>query len=213
MIIKLNVIMKRNYLWLMLCSLALTSCEFDDNGDASLSPIGWFIIIGFIVALICTAISSEKTKKKSTENLAKSGLSFADFKNVGMYAGGHPSLNDSIKNVFAFKKEDKLIFYTEKIEGVEMPEIIPNSDIPINDITDIKLEDATTIENKITVGRLLLTGVFAFAWKKKKKNEIASVTIYWSMGKFNQETIFIFEGKNAFQKANTARNELMKMCS
>lgn len=213
MTINLNIIMRRNYLLLLLCLFALTSCEYDDNGDASLSPIGWFIIIGFIVALICTAISSNKTKKKSTENLAKNGLSFADFKNVGMYAGGHPSLNDSIKNVFALKKEDKLIFYIEKIEGVEMPEIIPNSEIPIKDITDIKLEDSSSIEHRITLGRLILVGVFAFAWKKKKKNEIASVTIYWSMGKFNQETIFIFEGKDAMQKANTARNELMKMCS
>ena len=197
----------------MLCALSLTSCDFNDDGSASISSYGWIIIIVIVIALIWGIISSNKTQKEAKEELAKKGISFSDFKSVGMYAGGHPSLNESIKNVYVFKKDDTLLFYTQQVEGMDIPNLIQNSGIPINDISDIKLEDASSIEHRITVGRLLLVGIFAFAWKKKKKNEIAFVNIVWNKGKFQQETTFMFEGKDALQKANTARNELMKLCS
>lgn len=59
---------------------------------------------------------------------------------------------------------------------------------------------------------MILVGVFAFAWKKKKKNEIAFVEIDWKKGKFNNETMFCFEGENAVQRANKARNGIIKFC-
>jgi hypothetical protein len=67
------------------------------------------------------------------------------------------------------------------------------------------------MEKRITLGRVLLVGIFALAWRKKKKNELAFVTIEWKE-KFENSTIFSFEGQEAMQKANTARNELIKMC-
>ena len=57
----------------------------------------------------------------------------------------------------------------------------------------------------------MLTGVFAFAWKKKTKHELAYITIYWNDGKFDHETIFEFEGRNAMTRANSSRNKLINL--
>ena len=85
--------------------------------------------------------------------------------------------------------------------------------IVIENIKNITVEDASSIEKKITVGRLLLVGVFALAWRKKKTNELAFVVTEWNDGKFDHSTTFSFEGKEAMTKANTARNSLIKMCN
>ena len=57
---------------------------------------------------------------------------------------------------------------------------------------------------------MLLVGVFALAWKKKKKNEEAFLNINWTDGKYEHETLFQFEDKGAFQEANKVRNSLIK---
>lgn len=204
--------MKKYYLIFGLLCYILQSCDFDEQGGASLNGFGWFLIIVFIFFFAIIIIDGNKKHAKSEKQLAEMGLNFSDFKNLGMYVGGHPSLNESIKNVYALKEKDKIVLYTQVIAGYEMPKLVPNSDIDIDSIKDIKLEDASSIENKITLGRLLLVGIFAFAWKKKKKNEIAFVTVTWSKGKFEQNTTFMFEGKDALQNANTARNQLMEIC-
>ena len=48
--------------------------------------------------------------------------------------------------------------------------------------------------------------------EKKKKNEIAFVVINWNDGRFDHATTFSFDGKDAMQLANTARNNLISMC-
>lgn len=205
-------VMKRFFCCAFLCYLLFTSCEFHDDGSASLTPLGWVVIIFIVLFIIWAIIDGNRQHKKAEEILTNMGISFSDFKSVGMYVGGHPSINESKKGVYAFKKDDNLILYTQKAPGMEMPELIENSEIPIKDIKDIKLEDASSIEHRITVGRLILVGIFAFAWKKKKKNEVAFVSIVWTKGKFEQGTTFMFEGKDAFQQANTSRNKLMELC-
>ena len=56
---------------------------------------------------------------------------------------------------------------------------------------------------------IFLVGIFALGWRKKKKNELAFLIIEWKKGKFENSTIFSFEGKEAFQNANTSRNKLI----
>ena len=203
--------MKKYYLIFGLLCYILQSCDFDEQGGASLNGFGWFLIIVFIFFFAIIIIDGNKKHAKSEKQLAEMGLKFSDCKSVGMYVGGHPALKESIKNVYALKEKDKIVLYTQVIAGYEMPKLIPNSEIDIESIKDIKLEDASSIENKITLGRLLLVGIFAFAWKKKKKNETAFVTVTWSKGKFEQNTTFMFEAKDALQNANTARNQLMEL--
>lgn len=93
-----------------------------------------------------------------------------------------------------------------------MPDRIFDAEIPIEAVSDITIEDASSIEKKITVGRIFLVGIFALGWRKKKKNELAFLVIEWKKGKFEHFTTFSFEGKEAFQNANTARNKLISYC-
>ena len=76
-------------------------------------------------------------------------------------------------------------------------------------IKEVTLEDQSTIENRITVGRMLLVGPLAFAWKKKEKIESAYLILDWNDGTFNHKTLFEFTGSSSMQKANTARNKLI----
>lgn len=207
--------MKRNIvLSLLMCAtFLLESCDIDESGNATVTPFGLVVIIFAIVGFVILGLRTEQDKKDANEILTKKGTSRDAFKSVGMYAGGHPSINDSKKYVYAFKEGDSISLYTEEVPDVSLPKKIEGSEMLIESITDIKVEDSTTVERRITLGRMLLVGVFAFAWKKKKKDESAFVTITWSKGKFEQNTTFMFEGKNAYMRANVARNNLINMCS
>jgi hypothetical protein len=173
---------------------------------------GWLIIVTFIVLIAITIIDGNKKKKKAEIELSKKGLNFSDFKCLGMYASGHPLIDNSRDNVYVKREGDDIVLYTEDMPDASMPVEIKDSNIPIQDITAIKVEDASTVEKKVTLGRMVLVGIFALAWKKKKKNEMAFVNIVWKKGKFENDTTFMFQGKDAAQKANKARNELIKMC-
>jgi hypothetical protein len=173
---------------------------------------GWLIIVAFIVLLAITIIDGNKKKKKAEIELSKKGLKFSDFKRLGMYAGGHPSIDDSRDSVYGKKEGSDIVLYTEDVPDASMPVEIKGSNIPICNITAIQVEDASTVEKKVTLGRMVLVGIFALAWKKKKKNEMAFVNIVWKKGKFENDTTFMFQGKDAAQKANKARNELIKIC-
>lgn len=202
--------MKKYYL---LCLVPLLqSCVENANGEFSLSPFGWVILVGFIIFFLVMVILSSSEHDKSVAELKAEGLNFSDFKQIGMYAGGHPELNTSINNVSIRKVGNEIVFFKSKMYGFDKPEQIENANIPVESISDVKLEDASTIERHIGLGRLALVGIFAFAWKKKKKNEVAFLDIVWKKGRFGHDTIFMFQGHNALIMANTTRNDLIKMC-
>ena len=75
--------------------------------------------------------------------------------------------------------------------------------IPCDKVLNVNVLDSSTIENKITLGRVLLVGVFALAWKKNKKKEMYFLEIEWNDGGFDHN-------KQNQQRANTARNALIK---
>ncbi len=91
---------------------------------------------------------------------------------------------------------------------MKMPLIL--GEIPSINIKNILVEDQSTVERRVTLGRMLLVGIFAFAWSKRQKNELAYLIFEWSDGRFEHETIFEFEGRDAMVKANTARNGVIK---
>ena len=200
--------MKKTISFLFLI-LTLSSCTFDDYGNASIAPWFWWALGIFVVFMIIAVISGNNNMKRVEDNLKKQGLNVKSFKKCGTYVGGHPNLDKTIEGI-AIRKNDKLLKIYEFPNELNMPKFKAN--IPIDSILEIKVEDASSIEKRLTVGRLLLVGVFAFAWKKKKKNELAFVTIKWKE-KFEHNTVFSFEGKEAMQKANTARNQLVRLYS
>ena len=165
--------MKKPISFLILIS-TLSSCTFDDYGNASIAPWFWWALGIFVVLMIIAGISGNNDMKRVQDNLKKQGLNVNSFKKCGTYVGGHPNLYKTIEGI-AIRKNEKLLKIYEFPNQLKMPIIRAN--ISIESISDIKVEDASSIEKRLTVGRLLLVGVFAFAWKKKKKNELAFVTI------------------------------------
>lgn len=195
--------MKKLLLFTM--SLIFISCDIDEQGNTS-NGLGYFILIA-VIAFVIYGITSTNNYNKTIKD---SGIDLSLYKKVGKYIGGHPEINESVDNVCILKYEGKLLLFI--LNPFKLPVVIPNSGISIADIDDITVNDASEIEHKITIGRIFLVGIFALGLRKKKKHEMAFVVIDWHKGKFNNSTTFYFEGKYAMNKANTARNELIKMC-
>lgn len=192
------------------CACFLAGCALDDNNDFYITEEGKAVIVFLLAMLAYVMIAGKKMSKQVIRQLDEQGLTSADFIECGTYVSGHPALNENIKDVWALVKGGQLRLYTTVNPEYAMPANIAGGSIAADDISDIRLEDSTTIERRITLGRMLLVGLFALAWRKKKKNELAFVSVIWSYGKFPQETIFMFEGKQALDKANTSRNRLMR---
>lgn len=147
------------------------------------------------------------------ETLKFKGIDFSSRINLGTYINGHPDLDDMITHVFSFTHENSLILYAKQYKNsanIETAYFACLAEIPFENITDITIEDNSSIEQKVTLGRVLLVGVFALAWKKDKKKQQAFVNIQWTDGKFQHQTLFRFDEKEAFQEANKVRNALIK---
>ena len=207
--------MKKIFLcfYAVVASLIATSCVVTDDGDFKLTWLFWVLLGVFIFAIVLGA----KDQKKTKAEMDRRGIKITDFVKMGHIIAGHPDVNEGVQNSLCKIKDGDIQFYKVKDYSMfdmeaEIPQRIQVS-IPINEIEDITVEDKTSIENKITVGRIFLVGIFALGWKKKKVNEQAFVVIKWKTGKFVNETIFMFENKGALQLANTARNFLVKSCS
>lgn len=186
----------------------LSGCVQNSSGESELSAIGYLIIIGISAIVIKVAYDNKENKIKTDHVLKKSGLCIKDFIPGGKYVGGHPECNEEIDRL-AFRSDGEALLFYQMPEDGAMPREMFS--IPIEAIEDITLEDASTIEHKITVGRMLLVGVFAIAWKKKKKNEVAFVRIEWKQDRFSHETLFCYEEDKAMHLANEYRNRLIRV--
>ena len=188
--------------------LLLCACTTDEYGNTDYSIL--IIVIIMAIPTFYIAIkSAEKQREETVKSLSNRGLKIEDFHACGKYVGGHPSEDKEVEPLVFRNSDDKLLFcYRQDIASVP----ISKFSILKENIEDIAIEDASTIESKVTLGRVLLVGVFAFAWKKKKKNELAFVRIEWLDGKFKHNTMICFEGTNAMTNANSFRNLLIKCC-
>lgn len=166
----------------------------------------WTILIIGIILFVILGVYGTKKEKDNKAKLVEMGYSLDNKVSTGKYIAGHPDIDESIENTSIYLKDNKLEIMLE--QPIAMP--IKKGEIDVAFISDILAEDQSTIEKKVTAGRLIMTGVLAFAWKKKKKNELAYLTLEWHDGKFKHETIFEFEGNNAMQNANLSRNKLIK---
>jgi hypothetical protein len=177
----------------------------------------WIIIIAAIILLLVWGYSSGKNteeKQNSFESSLKDqGVDTNTRINLGTYIGGHPNIDKSITHMFCYKDKLALKLYAKlyKTPGVISSVYFDYlASIPTNAIRNISIEDNTSIEQKVTAGRIFLVGIYALAWKKTIKNKKAFLNIQWSDGRFDHETIFVFENGGALGQANQARNALMK---
>lgn len=172
-----------------------------------------FIFLLLIAALFLGMLNAGNQIERDKE-IKKMGLDLEKMIPAGKYVHGHPKLDDPIQFTLIDSDKENLLIYNENrpIENAwtpPPPEMIAT--IPLDKISDIVAEDSSTVERRVTLGRLAIAGVFAFALKKKKKDELAYLSIKWKQGKFQHETFFEFEGKGAMSMANKARNCLISI--
>lgn len=176
------------------------------------------IIILFIISLVRQANETTNSKKNKVKELAdKHQLDDTNKLFSAKYLGGHPAI-DNTSYLRVFEKDNQVVlvrFFREQVVDDKVGlydsydyEICGS--IPFNSIKDVAFENASTIESRITAGRMLLVGALAFAWKKKEKQESAYLIINWNDGRFSHEALFEFVGDGSIQSANTGRNKLIK---
>nr|WP_294897851.1 hypothetical protein [uncultured Pedobacter sp.] len=169
------------------------------------------VFLFFVFLIVVLVIISKNSNKSNTSNISKRltdlGIDSSNIVQAGKYVSGHPEIDKEFTHTVLLRKADNIVVSQQLNTGM-MPS--NRAYIPIENIKDIAAEDASTFERRVTLGRVLLTGVFALAWRKKKKNEMAFLTIEWNDGRFDHSTVFNFEGFQAMQSANTARNQLIK---
>ncbi len=166
----------------------------------------WYIIIGVIILLLIIGASGSSATKEVNEKLLAAGYDPEQQIILSKYLGGHPDINDAKPNTSLFYHSGSV--HIMEYMPLKMP--IKLAEIPGANVKNVVVEDQSSVERRVTLGRMLLVGIFAFAWKKKKKNEQAYLIFEWSDGRFEHETIFEFEGRDAMMKANTARNGVIK---
>jgi hypothetical protein len=164
-------------------------------------------VAAFILLLIFGKKTAEREKEKKTDSYEKAGIDLHNLISIGGYIGGHPNVDNHYPSCIAYTESNMLKIYEDSGSSYT-PRFLAG--INMYAIKDITIEDATTIEKKVTLGRVFLVGVYALAWQKKKKNEMAFLAIDWSDGTFEHSTLFSFEGHDAMQNANIARNMLIR---
>jgi len=164
------------------------------------------VVVVIILILVILLRSAYKEQNANISSMQSMGYFTYQSTSTDRYIAGHPSLNAPIQKTVIFFTDTSLdIFDSSTLTQRKVATILKE------DVTNILIEDKTTIERRVTVARLLLTGIFAFALKKKQVNELAYLIIEWNEGRFKHETIFEFEGKDSMEKANTARNSLIRV--
>lgn len=207
--------MKKLHLQIFIAAIfLLNSCSEDANGHFHLDWFGWFIILIIIspfavgiVALIGKLINAKPREENANNYLKEIGIDPLSTNIVFHYVGGHPDLDEEFVG-YLYKRDEEFVLLQH---GITTLVTKFRSTIPIKAIKNILVDDRSSIEKKVTFGRVFLVGVFALAWTKDKKNEIAFLTIEWNDGKFDHSTVFAFHNANSMTHANTARNTLIKL--
>lgn len=82
--------------------------------------------------------------------------------------------------------------------------------IAAKSITAIEVVDKSTISERVTVGRVLLLGVWALWAKKQEHKRMYYLIIVWQESQLTHNTIFEY---STLRRANAARNLLIKKIS
>lgn len=154
-----------------------------------------FVAFMVVAAVLIALDNSIKMKKKFKE------LKAVEKMPIGDYLIGHPNLDKPSSKVTCFVTDKDFVFI-----GSDFKEL---ARISRDSINSILVEDKTKIEGRVTVARLLLTGVFAFGLKKKKKMKEFCLLIDWEDNQdVRQNTIFCFSGDHSDELVNKAANRL-----
>lgn len=195
----------------------LQSCSGDMTGTSAIIYLCLFFVLIIIFVFSVPSIPGFfEVNKKTTKGSAVKSLDKTKFIRSGTLLNGHPNVDYSINNsVVEFRDNDLRIYrvsdYNYFYYGEGKPTFVAS--IPLASISNIVIEDKTQIEKRISAGRLLLVGVFALAWKKKEVMEMQFVTVTWKPGKFENNTLFVFEGSGSMEHANRFSNAIKRAAS
>ena len=110
----------------------------------------------------------------------------------GQYLQGIPNQNEAGPIRIIPSKEGISIRYVN-IFSPEKERVLIN--LKKEEILDFSVEDQSTIESKISLSRMLLVGVFALAWKKRKTNPMAFILIKYKDDVGLEQTITLSSTK------------------
>lgn len=158
------------------------------------------LVLSLIIASIRKTSMSKGARTKASERAPKPEV-FPNALKFGKYLSGHPGITQQ-QEIKAVSEEDHLVILTGGFVNQRL------ASIRYTDITDVEMEDQSTMERRVTATRLLTVGIFAFAAKKKEVHHCFYVIITWKDGQFCNETIIEFTGKTALQDATVAQNLL-----
>ena len=127
----------------------------------------------------------------------------------GQYLQGIPNQNEVGPIRIIPSKEGISIRYVN-IFSPEKERVLIN--LKKEEILDFSVEDQSTIESKISLSRMLLVGVFALAWKKRKTNPMAFILIKYKDDVGLEQTITLSSTKkDSFQTYNNIKYNLYKL--
>lgn len=170
-----------------------------------MSPAYIFTFILVLIYIVFKIVWTSRDQKKHNDSILNLDIDQGSFDYFGVLTCGHPDIDGAIRAAVATKDKQLLIFAIG-----DQPVQPAIAKIPMEFIKNINVEDASTVKNRVTVGRLLAVGVFAFAWTKKEVKETSYLVIEWNDGRFDHETVFEFVGKDAVNSSNQRRNKLIR---
>lgn len=180
-----------------------------------------FIIIAIVVLFAVGSAASHredvKADKRHEAEMEEKGIASSSKLSLGLYIGGHPEIDNVVANVIAYPESGSIALYTKTYIQPDKKKLDKKvllshlGSINLKDIQAITVEDLSTIERNVTLGRFLLVGVAALAWKKKRKEEKAFLNIQWKEGNFSHNTLFEYSRSGSMSKANTNRNQLLRL--
>ncbi len=164
--------------------------QLKEEGE-TIQYIGVGVVLAIIIfVLIKSSRDSLKKQKENDDKLEK--LGFTRHYEAGTYLTGFQE-SERQSNVICGETKDELIFLDSDLNEL--------GKIPIKDITDITLEDKSTIDKRITLTRIALVGIFAFGLQKKRKDEVYFLVIDWKSKKLGETVVFEFTNLEDVNKA------------
>ncbi len=107
---------------------------------------------------------------------------------LGSYVSGHPNINNTMPMISIYAKKGNLEIFVPNF--ISTPKRI--ADIEIKLIKDVTTSDRSP-------------------HRVNKQKKLAYVIIKWHDGTFPHKTTFEIAGSNALEKANIARNQILKI--
>lgn len=170
------------------------------------------LLVVLVVIIYVAIVGNRERRKKMASDPNRVYPNPDEVISSATFVSGHPDVNESFINTYIYKDADKLILAWA--DSTHSP-FIKFAEIPVSSIKNILIEDVSTFEKRLSLGRVLLVGVFALAWRKNKKEERAFLIISWSDGQFDHDSVFSFDKTkffNPLSNANFSRNKLIKLC-